>query len=526
MNAQVTAKKLHADNRGAVMLTGLCMSCFLIGSLWFLIGIGDAIVFRDTMQEAADHAAFTSAAFHARGMNFISACNLILLAMITIHIILGLIHDILLAFCILFAVPTLGSSCIPYPKAMKVYHTYAKIMKPVAAVIHGVELVAAYGFPILGSVKGFGVGNDYEAFGPRKRNLKVWTISPSMVPGGFIDGPLNAAFKKMSPKLASRTDNKEGVRKGLPVEGKPYKEICKKVASLVLDKVAELTGLGNILGKSGIWGWVKAAIGAGVQFRYCNDLGSAGVPDIGAQQDKANDEIDKANKEIDAKNGKLKEGEKKTDSVDKITKGTNGGANTSCLKGSPMFDPGLDKWWGCEGPLLPWGGTINGSPWNQIWAINTSPEYRDAQEHAVSLARRVGDGKYGQTSTAPSNTYFATAEFYFDCKEKWDDDVCNGDDNAGYSVEWRARLKRLDFPNIGQLLGSFAGQFLNRLDIIKQGLDLVKEKLGGKNPIQISQVGEAVDKAFKDWVSKPVQDALQNGGIGVDQLINMQGSFH
>ena len=70
------ARELHKDQRGAIMLMGLCMSCFLIGGLWFLIGIGDTIVFRDNMQEATDHAAFTSAVLHAKGMNFISACNL------------------------------------------------------------------------------------------------------------------------------------------------------------------------------------------------------------------------------------------------------------------------------------------------------------------------------------------------------------------------------------------------------------------------------------------------------------------
>ena len=63
---------LLEDQRGAVMLTGLFMACFLIGALWFVIGIGDAIVFRDKMQEAADSGAFSSAALHAKGMNFIS----------------------------------------------------------------------------------------------------------------------------------------------------------------------------------------------------------------------------------------------------------------------------------------------------------------------------------------------------------------------------------------------------------------------------------------------------------------------
>ena len=99
--AQAKAKselsELHGDKRGAIMLMGLCMACFLIGSLWFLIGIGDAIVFRDTMQEAADHSVFTSAALHAKGMNFISACNLVMLVMVIVHIVLGIIHDFALA---------------------------------------------------------------------------------------------------------------------------------------------------------------------------------------------------------------------------------------------------------------------------------------------------------------------------------------------------------------------------------------------------------------------------------------------
>ena len=107
-------KEAHRDQSGAVMMTGLGMACFLIGALWFIIGVGDAIVFRDTMQETADHAAFTSAVLHAKGMNFISACNLIMLALFAIHIIMGIIHDILLAICIAGAVFTFGASCSPW----------------------------------------------------------------------------------------------------------------------------------------------------------------------------------------------------------------------------------------------------------------------------------------------------------------------------------------------------------------------------------------------------------------------------
>ena len=149
MNESLT-KRLAHDEKGAVMLTGLFMSFFLVGSLWFVMGIGDAAIFRDRMQEAADHAAFSSAALHAKGMNFISACNLIMLVMVIVHIVLGIIHDFALAACIL----TLGAGCGGWVSARRAYEGYAKFMKPVLTGIHIAETVAAYGYPWLGTIKG------------------------------------------------------------------------------------------------------------------------------------------------------------------------------------------------------------------------------------------------------------------------------------------------------------------------------------------------------------------------------------
>ncbi len=45
------------------------MCACMVGILWYLAGIGDAIVFRERMQEAADATAFSAAVLHARGMN-------------------------------------------------------------------------------------------------------------------------------------------------------------------------------------------------------------------------------------------------------------------------------------------------------------------------------------------------------------------------------------------------------------------------------------------------------------------------
>jgi hypothetical protein len=48
------------DERGAVMVLGIFMCACLVGVLWYLAGIGDAVVYRQRLQEAADATAARS----------------------------------------------------------------------------------------------------------------------------------------------------------------------------------------------------------------------------------------------------------------------------------------------------------------------------------------------------------------------------------------------------------------------------------------------------------------------------------
>jgi hypothetical protein len=63
------------DERGAILVLGVFMAALLVGFLYFVTGIGDAIVHRERMQDAADSAAFAGATTHARGMNMIAMVN-------------------------------------------------------------------------------------------------------------------------------------------------------------------------------------------------------------------------------------------------------------------------------------------------------------------------------------------------------------------------------------------------------------------------------------------------------------------
>lgn len=96
-------RSLGQDQRGAVLLIGIFVALGLTGSLWFLIGIGDAIAFREMAQEATDAGTFSSAVVHARSMNFIAAVNLVMFGVTVIYLILAVIGDlftIALATCV------------------------------------------------------------------------------------------------------------------------------------------------------------------------------------------------------------------------------------------------------------------------------------------------------------------------------------------------------------------------------------------------------------------------------------------
>lgn len=112
---------LVSDQRGAIMMMGLAPACLLIGALWFLIGVADTILWRDKMQEAVDAAAFSSATIHARGMNFVAAINLILLALVTIHVTLGIVADALSIVAAICLIPPLDPAApVVYRAAMAV----------------------------------------------------------------------------------------------------------------------------------------------------------------------------------------------------------------------------------------------------------------------------------------------------------------------------------------------------------------------------------------------------------------------
>lgn len=102
MAADVSLRAMGRDERGAILVAGIFMCTCLVGALWYIAGVGDAILYRERLQEAADATAFSIAAVHARGMNLIVVLNLIMAIVLSVRVILKIAQLILIGASVAF----------------------------------------------------------------------------------------------------------------------------------------------------------------------------------------------------------------------------------------------------------------------------------------------------------------------------------------------------------------------------------------------------------------------------------------
>jgi hypothetical protein len=86
MTTNSATQTFAKDDRGAILVMGIFMCACLVTILWYVAGVGQAIVYRERLQEAADAVAFSSAALHARGMNLIVLVNLLMAVILSVRV--------------------------------------------------------------------------------------------------------------------------------------------------------------------------------------------------------------------------------------------------------------------------------------------------------------------------------------------------------------------------------------------------------------------------------------------------------
>jgi len=88
---------LLRDERGVIMVAGVFFTLLLIGCTWFIFGVGNAIAYRENLQNASDAAAFAAAVSDAQGMNLLAMINIIM-ALVALMLFVAKVVEVVKVF--------------------------------------------------------------------------------------------------------------------------------------------------------------------------------------------------------------------------------------------------------------------------------------------------------------------------------------------------------------------------------------------------------------------------------------------
>lgn len=216
---------LLSDTRGAMMLMSLFLGLLLVGSLYYILGVGDALLYRRVMQDGADAGAFAASVIAAKGMNLHALLNVVMAATAGVLLVIRSV-EVLLEI-ILAVLHGLAASVILAPKALPLIAVLSPAETAVDRIGDSVEQfvrvahdalevahrAVQHGYPLLADARAVDVMAFEEAYDP-----------PAS--GGFV-----------VPVLGARLPT--GGR-GLPVEENDVGTLCDRAAN----------GLGNRLSRA------------------------------------------------------------------------------------------------------------------------------------------------------------------------------------------------------------------------------------------------------------------------------------
>ena len=400
-------RRFVREREGATMIIGTWMALGLVGAVWYVIGIGDALVYRDHVQEAADSVAFSAAVVHARGMNFISAVNLVMLALVALFLLIRVFEDFLSKlldmvtgwpgmWCML---QHPGDCCGVGPNPGPVAFD-ALVEGQGCTIAEGVKKVHD-GTKDVRKIYESDLGKVLPALGKVESTVSnivapVGAIAAGVTAGaeyGELGIPVSAAMIPL--RALQLTTEKESVRNalggtdigGLPTEKRPFHDMCWHVGQGVME-------------------WIEHKI-------------EEALPPLGAV--------------LQAPIIR---------NVVQIVNGAIAGsmANDYCSEEEAPWDESGFR-------VMNQNVAQNGHDLLQIWSFVRSTE-KDPSGKIVAVGTLL-------SPTAPppstSHTYVAQAEYYFDCSAAWNDPTCNGtfyEWHAMFEMKWKARLKRVKKPDI------------------------------------------------------------------------------
>lgn len=422
------ASGLKDDKRGAILVAAVFMAVFLVGCLWYLVGIGDAAIYREKMQDGSDAVAFASAVYHARGMNIIAMLNLIMAAALAVLIAFKIAEIIAFTVAAITAVlcPFTGAACPIAAESLNIGNTlHNDIIPSVQKVVDGILKVSSESqrwvariMPWVGGARGAIVANQY------KPTVKGGVaLSISMIP------------------TSSRI--------GLPVQEEPFDKLCeragKMLGGLAFGWIPGLEYVGGLIGKlAGTFpGYFCGSNGGGSAANDQKD-------EIKKQCADAKKAYDEANKDKKGPTKKFDEKKCEEDANKKLQQGGGGSFGSTGDKTSKMiYEP-----------------AVNGDDYFQVYGFvvgDNEAMHKNAKKRVEMPAWGKAKIQTNQLTDTMEKVGFAEAEFYYDQvksgKLSWSDYK----DDALWNMRWRARLRRFRLPTamsmdaINNALGSVSG---------------------------------------------------------------------
>jgi hypothetical protein len=480
---ELTTNRFGQDKRGAIMVLGIFFACVMIGWMWMLIGLGDAMIWRDRTQEAADAITYTSAAVQAKGMNFIAFINIVMLLIVAAYLAMAFIYNILdfglvitgrhgdsdcpITWDILDSVDchdgakdvlgTLLSEsgigeillAIDFEEGATVMQPihdglgkaldgYDKMMGTTLPILSDAEKLVAEVAPWAGAALGVLIGYRYEDWGKHRFGIG---LSATLFPASKMPAPV----KEWSNEDHKKPYTGRDTRLGLPVETKEMGRLCYQAAKTVIGGATSFLSSIPVIGT--LVKMLTNALADKMEDWYCNkDEDPEGMfsPVDGAVADAWSlaglGGPDPDYSKYDVKNG------------NKSIWTTKDGS------GNPQW-----------GPKEIVGYAENGNDWMQVWGVTYGGNRPEQAEKKVEIASFNWGGSAnsdGGLSLNLSNilggfkVYMAQAEFYYDCDKVWtDEEECNGtaeENYSTYNLNWRTRLRRVHGISWGKDLLNWA----------------------------------------------------------------------
>lgn len=198
------------DSRGLATVPAIFITAFLIGCAYYLFGLSDAMVYHESMRDAADAAAFAPSVINARGMNVLALVNVVMSAILAVLVAVKIVQLLLLAANVIACAIPLNPWCPILsswqPPVEKFVRVTERSVSTVNRVLNESESALAKTMPILGQAKAVASKSAYEPIVESS-----FVASYSLVPSG--------------------------ARFGLPVEDEDYENLCLHAAEDVADIV-------------------------------------------------------------------------------------------------------------------------------------------------------------------------------------------------------------------------------------------------------------------------------------------------